>query len=210
MAIEKYANKTAGDLAADIASPDGAPGGGSALGMVGACAAALGEMEGNLTLGKEKYKDSEEEILHCISCLKTLRAYMLHLIDEDIKAFAPLSKYLPMDKTDPKVRAHYQASLRLACAIPNEMMYKAAETAKYVAILAEKGCLGAVSDAGVALCLCRAVMEGARFTTLANVKYFDDEIYAMTLIREMEIVFTETMPQIQAALAVVEQRLSRK
>ena len=208
--MEKFADKTSRDFTAEIASPAGQPGGGSALGLVGACAAALGQMEGNLTLGKEKYKEHEPAVHRCIAALETLRTYMLHLIDEDIKAFGPLSKYAPMDKSDPQIRAHYQASLRLACAIPNEIMYKAAEMAKYVGELAEIGCVGAVSDAGVALCLCRAVMEGARLTCLANIKYFDDEMYAMTMCREMEIVFEETMPQIERAVALVEERLRRK
>jgi hypothetical protein len=52
-------------------------------------------------------------------------------------------------------------------------------------------------------------MEGARFTCLANAKYFDDEVYAMTVTREFEIVFKDNMPAIDAAIAKVEERLKR-
>ena len=44
-----------------------------------------------------------------------------------------------MDRSDPDVEAHYQASLRLACAIPTEIMYKMTECAGLLAELADKG-----------------------------------------------------------------------
>ena len=40
-------------------------------------------------------------------------------------------------------------------------------------------------------------------------KYMKDEVYAATLAREFEISFSEIMPKIDAALAVVEEKLSR-
>ena len=36
-----------------------------------------------------------------------------------------------------------------------------------------------------------------------------DEVYAATLAREFEISFSEIMPKIDAALSVVEEKLSR-
>ena len=207
--IDRFADKSLTEFTRETASAEGKPGGGSVLALCGACAASLGLMVSNLTVGKEKYKQYEDDIRSCAKELEILRTYLVHLVDEDIKAFAPLAKYAPMDKSDPSVTEHYQASLRLACAIPTEVMYKMTECAGVLAELAEKGCLGAVSDAGVALQLCKAVMEGARFTCLANVKYFDDDVYAMTVRREFEIVFQENMPKIDSAIAVVEQRLAR-
>lgn len=209
MAVEKFADKNLHDFTRELASAQGKPGGGSAIACAGALAASLGLMVAGLTDGKEKYARYEEDIKKCLKDLETLRVYLIHLVDEDILAFAPLAKYAPMDKSDPEIKAHYQASLRLACAIPTEIMYKTTELARCLATLADEGCAGAVSDVGVALNLCRAVLEGARLTCLANAKYFDDEVYAMTVSREFEIVFKDNMPMIDKALARVEERLRR-
>jgi formiminotetrahydrofolate cyclodeaminase len=209
MAAEKFADKNLHEYTRELASAEGKPGGGSAIALAGALASSLGLMVAGLTDGKPKYAQYEEDIKKCLKDLETLRVYLVHLVDEDIKAFEPLAKYAPMDKSDPEIKSHYQASLRLACAIPTEVMYKMTELVGYLSKLAEEGSAGAVSDVGVALCLCRAVMEGARFTCLANAKYFDDEVYAMTVTREFEIVFKDNMPAIDAAIAKVEERLKR-
>ena len=45
-----------------LSSKDPAPGGGSVAALAGALASSLGNMVSNLTIGKKKYKDVEEEI----------------------------------------------------------------------------------------------------------------------------------------------------
>lgn len=206
---EKFADKDLHAFTRELASDQGKPGGGSAIALVGALAASLGLMVAGLTDGKPRYARYDADIKKCLKDLETLRVYLVHLVDEDILAFAPLAKYFAMDKSDPETASHYQAALRLACAIPTEILYKTTELTGYLATLAGEGCAGAVSDVGVALCLCRAVMQSARLTCLANSKYFDDEVYAMTVSREFEIVFAENMPAIDKALAKVEERLAR-
>ena len=47
-----------------LASKDAVPGGGGASAMVAALGAALGSMVANLTVGKKKYADVEEEIIN--------------------------------------------------------------------------------------------------------------------------------------------------
>ena len=209
MAVERFADKTLSEYTRLTAAADGKPGGGSVMALCGACASALGLMVANLSEGKKSCEQYADDISRCAKELETLRTYMIHLVDEDIKAFAPLAKYSAMDRSDPDVEAHYQASLRLACAIPTEIVYKMTECAGLLSELADKGCAGAISDVGAALCLCRAVMEGGRFTCLANAKYFEDDVYAMTVRREFEIVFSENMPKLDSAIAKVEQRLQR-
>ena len=209
MAVEKFADKTLTEYSRCVAAADGLPGGGSVIALCGSCASALGLMVTNLSRGKASCAQYADDIEKCSKALETLRVYMLHLVDEDIKAFAPLAKYAPMDKSDPETMSHYQASLRLACAIPTEVMYKMTECAEYLGVLAEKGCIGALSDAGIALHLCKAIMEGARLTCLANARCLQDEVYAMTVAREFEIVFRENMPKIDSAIKMVEQRLAR-
>ena len=46
-----------------LASSTPTPGGGGAAALVGAVGTALGHMAGNLTVGKKKYADVQEQIL---------------------------------------------------------------------------------------------------------------------------------------------------
>ena len=63
---------------------------------------------------------------------------MLRLVDEDAKAFQPLQKYLSLPKDDPERAAHMDSALRVACFIPTEVLYSAAQTAEVLRSLADK------------------------------------------------------------------------
>ena len=80
------------------------PGGGGASAAVGAFASALGMMVANLTVGKKKYADVEEEIKEVRGQLKHLQDKLVELTDEDAKAFEPLSRAygLPKDTKEQK------------------------------------------------------------------------------------------------------------
>ena len=132
---------------------------------------------------------------------------MLRLIDEDAKAFEPLRKYLALPKDDPARAEHMDSALRVACFIPTEVMYTAAQTAETLRSLADKGVKGAVSDVGVGLELCRAAMRASRLNILINAAGMTDEVFAMTLRRECELVFEQYGPVIDAGLAAVEARI---
>ena len=82
----------------ELSSSAPVPGGGGASAAAGAYAAALGLMVGNLTTGKKKYADVEEEICESMKKLEQLRDKLTRLVDEDAKAFEPLSKAYGMPK----------------------------------------------------------------------------------------------------------------
>ena len=74
------------------------PGGGGASATVGAFAAALGMMVTNLTIGKKKYADVEEEILAIREKLEILRDKLISLTDQDAESFEPLQKLILFQK----------------------------------------------------------------------------------------------------------------
>lgn len=205
--MEKFADKSLNDFAAALASDAPTPGGGGAAALCGALAAALGEMVCNLTAGKPKYAEYEADIADAVKKLSLTRTYMLRLIDEDAKAFEPLRKYLALPKDDPARAEHMDSALRVACFIPTEVMYTAAQTAEMLRDLADKGVKGAISDVGVGLELCRAAMRASRLNILINAAGMTDEVFAMTLRRECELVFEQYGPVIDAGLAAVEARI---
>ena len=204
--MEKFADMSLDAFTAALASKEAVPGGGGAAGLAGALAAALGAMVCNLTSGK-KYAEYEADIAAALEKLELTRKYMLRLVDEDAKAFQPLQKYLSLPKDDPERAAHMDSALRVACFIPTEVLYSAAQTAEVLRSLADKGAKGAISDVGVGLELCRAAMRAARLNILINAAGMEDEVFAMTLRRECELVFEQYGPIIDAGLAAVEARI---
>ena len=205
--MEKFADMSLENFTAALASKEAVPGGGGAAAIAGALGAALGAMVCNLSEGKKSAAGHEQELAEALKKLELTRKYMLRLADEDAKAFEPLKKYLSLPKGDPEREAHMDSALRVACFIPTELMYTAAQTAETLRQLADIGVRGAISDVGVGLELCRAAMRAARLNMIINAAGMSDEVFAMTLRRECELVFEQYGPIIDAGLAAVEARI---
>ena len=205
--MDKFAGMTITEFDDALASNAPAPGGGGAAALAGALAAALGSMVCSLTSGKKSYAQYEADIRRALEQLEAARRHLVTLIDEDAKAFEPLKKYLSLPKGDPEREAHMDSALRVACFIPTELMYTAAQTAETLRQLADIGVRGAISDVGVGLELCRAAMRAARLNIIINAAGMTDEVFAMTLRRECELVFEQYGPIIDAGLAAVEARI---
>ncbi len=81
-----------------LASKAPVPGGGGASALVGAIGMALGNMVGSLTVGKKKYADVEADIIALKEKATALQGEFLRLVEEDAKAFEPLSKAYGMPR----------------------------------------------------------------------------------------------------------------
>ena len=204
--MDKFAGKTLDGFTKELASSEAVPGGGGAAALAGALDASLGGMVCALSEGKKSCAAHAPYIAEAAEKLERIRKYMLHLIDEDGKAFQPLKKYFSLPKDDPERQAHMDSALRVACYIPTEVMYTAAEAAEILAGLAEKGVKGAISDVGVGIVMCRAAMRASELNILINAAGMRDEVFAMTLRRECELVFEKYDPIMDAALSAVKGR----
>ena len=169
--IEK---KVIGAWTEDLASKAPVPGGGGASALGGAMGAALGQMVANLTIGKKRYKDVEEEIQLRLSGLEKLQKEFLVLADKDAEVFAPLSKAygLPADTREQKEEKERIMEERLLAAslVPLEVMEKAVEVLDILEYLAEKGSRMAISDVGVGVQFARAALTGAVMNVYINTK----------------------------------------
>lgn len=162
------------EFLAELSSASPVPGGGGASAAVGAFASALGMMVANLTIGKKKYAEYEEEILAARSELARLQDELVRLTDEDAKAFEPLSRAygLPKDTEEQRVekervmeQALYEASLA-----PLQIMETIAKAADILDVLEKKGSRLAVSDVGVGILFAQAALEGASLNIFINTK----------------------------------------
>ena len=114
------------DFTEELSSAKPVPGGGGACAAVGAFAAALGMMVANLTVGKKRYADVEEEVKEILARLEATRNELIILADKDAEAFEPLSKAygLPKD-TEEEQREKgriMEAALYEASRVPLEIM----------------------------------------------------------------------------------------
>lgn len=153
-----------------LASSAPTPGGGGAAALCGALAIALGNMVGNLTLGKKKYADVQEDIAELNAKAEALRAGFVALVDADAEAFAPLSRAYSIPKDDPARDEIMEPALLKAAEAPLEIMRKCAEALELISGYAAKGSALAISDAGCAAALCGAAMEAAALNVKINTK----------------------------------------
>lgn len=159
---------------AELASSAPTPGGGGAAALCGALAIALGNMVGNLTLGKKKYADVQEDIAALNEKAETLRKDFVALIDADAEAFKPLSRAYGIPKDDPARAEIMEAALKRAAEPPLEIMRKCAEALDVIADYAAKGSALAISDAGCAAALAIAAMKAAALNVRINTKSMAD------------------------------------
>lgn len=182
-----------------LSSAEPVPGGGGASAAVGAFASALGMMVANLTVGKKKYADVEEEMIEIRSRLATLREELVVLTDKDAEAFEPLSRAygLPKETQEQKEekervmeKALYEASI-----VPLQIMQTVSKVIELLKVLGEKGSKIAVSDVGVAVLFARAALEGASLNIYINTRLMKDREQAEKLNKEADDLITEARKQ---------------
>ena len=189
---------------ADLASSAPTPGGGGAAALCGALAIALGNMVGNLTLGKKKYADVQEDIIALNAKAEALRHDFTALIDADAEAFAPLSRAYSIPKDDPNRTQIMEIALKRAAEPPLEIMRRSAEALDVIVEYAAKGSALAISDAGCAAALAIAIMKSATLNVRINTKSMTDREAADKMNAETDELlakYGETAEEIYKSVA---------
>jgi formiminotetrahydrofolate cyclodeaminase len=175
-----------------LASDAPTPGGGSAAALAGAAGAALASMVTNLTIGRKKYAEVEDEMRRVRTEAESLRRSLHGLIREDAKAYerymtaAKLPKETDAEKSVRKA-ALGQAAVAAAEA-PLETMRQALATMKLSAIVAAKGNRNAASDGGVGALFARAAIRAAGLNVRINLPSIQDETLRARMLSESETI----------------------
>lgn len=193
-----------------LASSAPTPGGGGAAALCGALAIALGNMVGNLTLGKKKYADVQEDIAALNEKAETLRKDFVALIDADAEAFKPLSEAYGIPKDDPMRADVMETALLKAVQPPMEIMRKCVKALDVISEYAAKGSALAISDAGCAAALARAAADAAALNVRINTKSMTDHkvanhlnVEANSLVMHCNLVAEEIYDTVYGGLAYV-------
>jgi formiminotetrahydrofolate cyclodeaminase len=187
MALTKL---TVEDFVEQLASASPTPGGGSASALAGAMAAAMVEMAANLTVGREKFRDVEEEMKVILGRAGELREMMLTAVEEDTDAFDAVSAAYKMPKdsdADKAARTEaIQEALKGATEVPLRVAKAATETYQLAQIAMKKANPNVASDARVAMLLAEAARDGARANVDINLGMIKDEAFLARMRDELE------------------------
>jgi len=152
-------------FASRLAARTPTPGGGSAAGVVGALAAALGEMVLAYSIDPAK---PAEDLVAVSSALTAGRRRFLELADEDARSYDAVrqsKKFRKEHPGDPAGQEGYLKAVRGAAEVPLETARRAVELAEQLFGVRERTRTALASDLVTSLAMFRAATEGA----LANV-----------------------------------------
>ena len=171
-------DKSCAEFTEALASKAPVPGGGGASALVGAIGIALGDMVGELTVGKKKYADVEADVKVLMEKAQALRMKLLVCVDKDAEAFEPLSRAYAIPKDDPSRTEVMEQCLRTAASAPLEILDLCCEAIELQQEFAAKGSVLAISDAATGVVLCWGAMYGAAVNVKVNTKAMTDRDYA--------------------------------
>ncbi|OUV03201.1 MAG: hypothetical protein CBC42_01700 [Betaproteobacteria bacterium TMED82] len=172
-----------------LASSAATPGGGSVAALMGSMSAALVSMVGNLTVGKKKYSDVEDEVNDIIKRSEDLRQKLQEAVAQDVEAFdSVMAAYgLPKNTQEEQVLRSEEIQKRLVDAIqaPLDCAKLSCEVLPLSERIAEIGNINIISDAGVAALAARAAFKSAALNVFVNAAALSDKDLATSKIREV-------------------------
>mgnify|MGYP000973614410 CR=1 FL=1 len=99
-------------LLAETAGDAPVPGGGSISALNGAIAAALAEMVANLTIGKKKYADVQDEMAEIAKSAAALQKELVLDVDRDSEAYDGVSQAFKLPKETDEEKAIRSAAIQ--------------------------------------------------------------------------------------------------
>ncbi|NLC12168.1 MAG: cyclodeaminase/cyclohydrolase family protein [Firmicutes bacterium] len=164
--------KKCSEFLSALASKAPVPGGGGAAALGGAIGMALSNMVGNLTVGKKKYADVEDEVKELLDKGYKIIEELKLLVDRDAEVFEPLSRAYGLPKDTPeqaKIKAEtLEKCSKDACSVPLEIMRKSFEGIKIHERMGQIGTRIAISDVGCGVAFLKAALISASLNVMIN------------------------------------------
>lgn len=178
---EKLTDRSVSAFLDELSSSAPAPGGGSVAALSGALGAALISMVSNLTIGKKKYADVQDEVSELLKESERLRRELIGLLEADVKVYTELSQTMKMPRdTDEQKTARAKEmdkALKAATDVPMRIAEACVSVMDLCLPAAEKGNVNAVSDVGVGVLMAEAGLRSAALNVLINLGWIKDETY---------------------------------
>lgn len=173
-----------------LAARSAYPAGGSSAALAGALGAALVSMACRLTIGKEGYEETEEELNSVLSASESLRKNLLSAVDKDAEAYQKVLKAraLPEGTDDEqKIRAvAVRAAFREACESPRQIARDCLEVLRLCLRVSGIVNPSTVCDLGAAAIHVLGGMEISVMNTQVNLPFVSNDEYSDEVWTEME------------------------
>ena len=135
--------RTVAQFLDELSSNSPAPGGGSVAALAGAAGAALTSMVCNLTIGKKKYAEVQEEMAATLRQSEELRSALTQLIDKDTEAFNKVMAAFGLPKGNEQEQAARSAAIqdatKAATLVPLGVMSLCEQALRLAKTVAVKG-----------------------------------------------------------------------
>ncbi|MBK7888311.1 MAG: glutamate formimidoyltransferase [Bacteroidetes bacterium] len=189
MNLVAFANETASE------SP--APGGGSISAYVGALGVSLGTMVANLSSSKKGWESQWEEFSEWAEKGQVYKKQLLHLVDEDTRAFNGIMEAFKLPKATDEEKAARKAAIqsatRKAIEIPFQVMETAFNSMTVMKAMVEKGNPNSITDAGVGALCARTAVIGAHMNVRINAGGFTDKIFLEEILGKAAKIEADAM-----------------
>ncbi|WP_455088035.1 cyclodeaminase/cyclohydrolase family protein [Porphyromonas endodontalis] len=192
-------------LLAETAGDAPVPGGGSISALNGAIAAALAEMVANLTIGKKKYADVQDEMAEIAKSVAALQKELVLDVDRDSEAYDGVSQAfkLPKETDEEKAirSAAIQENIKKAALVPMEVARRASTLLPSIEAVVARGNQNAVTDGCVAMMCARVAVVGALFNVRINLTSIKDEEFVARLREEADRLEADVLAREAAVIA---------
>ena len=173
-------HKTITQLHDDLENPEIELAGGSAVGMVLSITVSLISYICNLTIGKKKYENVQDEVIKIKKEAEVLREKALKVIDEDRVVLDKLLKAFKVRKEEPEKLEEASKESVLFC---NMVMEDSLETLKLVSRLEKVGNKMLESDFKICKKYAFSSMESSIVNVDINLKYVKDEEFKEKIVK---------------------------
>jgi len=195
----------------ELASNSPAPGGGSVAALSGALSAALSSMVCNLTIGKEKYANVQDEIKEVLKKSEQLRKELTKLIDKDTEAFNDVIKAFKLPKeTDKQKEVRTKAiqdGYKTATSVPLETAKTCEKILDIAKVAAEKGNQSSITDAAISAIMAKAGVEAAILNVKINLESIKDEKFVKKISSEIEKLKNNTEKKTEEIMKIVNSKI---
>lgn len=162
-----------------LSSKSPVPGGGSAASYVGALSSSLLMMVCNLTIGKKRYEEYDEELENIISTLEEKRLGLLECMKEDEEMFSLLS-------VSYKTKENIEECLLKALEPPYRTIRLLSDVVSHLDRLSVIGSRLALSDVSCSAALALGSLLASKANVKVNTRLLEDKEKANSINREVD------------------------
>ena len=200
-------SKTLENYLEELSSNSPTPGGGNVSALCGVLASSLGTMVCNLTIGKKKYADVENELTVIKNKLALIKENFRQLAKKDNEAFDKVMLAFKMPKETEEQKAERAKAIESAtidaAMVPAEVVSAGKEILPLLETIVTKGNQNSLSDAGVAVSLTRTAVEGAFLNIAINCSSLSNQTIANEILIREEMKYQEVKAKAEFIIASI-------